>query len=416
MRSFANWHKSLNGPRRARDIWRRQLPFHRMPLAALPRHRHDDAAVAVLRGWRRRLMKFKHRLSGAALALALAGPAAAQVGMERLDLPGLPVTLVYPSNDKASLQQFGPFGIEVAPGAALAPGAARRLVVLSHGSGGSPLADHALAATLARAGFVVAQPLHAGDNALDFSQAGPVAWQRRPDEVRRVIDALADHPSWRSRLQLDRVGVHGMSAGGVSALALAGAQWRLADMLRHCAARGDDDPGFCFYGALDPASQAERRSGFERMHGVPDSALPPAATAAHGGRTPPADATGFDPRPDPRVAAVTLAVPVAAIFGADSLARIRVPLGVVGADRDTLLLPAWHSDHVLRNCKRCTPLATLRGAGHFDALAPWPAALAEAVAATQVRGGRPEPGFDALQRQQAFEAIAAFHRQHLDQD
>jgi len=361
-------------------------------------------------------MNLNRRLSLAALTLLLAGPAAAQVGMTQLDFPGLPVTLVYPSTEKASPQQFGPFSIEVAVGAALAPGAPRRLVVLSHGSGGSPLPDHALAATLARAGFVVAQPMHAGDNALDYSQAGPVAWQRRPDEVRQVIDALAAHPQWQTRLQLDRVGVHGMSAGGVSALSLAGAQWRLADMLRHCAVRGDDDLGFCFYGALDTASRAERRTGFERMRGVPDNVLPPPVTAAHGGRTPPADATGFDPRPDPRVAAVTLAVPVAAIFSAESLARLRVPVGVVSADRDTLLLPAWHSGHVLAKCPHCTPLATLRGAGHFDVLAPWPPALADSVAAMQVRGGRPEPGFDALQRQQAFDAIAAFHRQHLEQD
>jgi predicted dienelactone hydrolase len=362
------------------------------------------------------IVKIKRGLSLAALALLLAGPAAAQIGMARLDLPGLPVTLVYPSTEKASLQNFGPFSIEVALGAAPAPGPARRLVLLSHGSGGSPLPDHALAATLARAGFVVAQPMHAGDNALDFSQAGPVAWQRRPDEVRQVIDALAAHPQWQTRLRLDRVGVHGMSAGGVSALSLAGAQWRTVDMLRHCAAHGDDDLGFCFYGALDAASQAERRAGFQRLRDAPDTPLPPAVTAVHGGRMPPADATGFDPRPDTRVAAVTVAVPVAAIFSDQSLARIRVPLGVVSAERDALLLPAWHSAHVLTHCKGCTALATLRGAGHFDVLAPWPAAVAETVAATQLRGGRPEPGFDALQRQQAFDAIAAFHRQHLEHD
>lgn len=358
----------------------------------------------------------KQLVSLAALSLLLAGSAAAQIGLARLDLPALPVTLVYPTLDKASTQSFGPFSIEVAPGAALAPGAPRRLVVLSHGSGGSPLPDHALAATLARAGFVVAQPAHAGDNANDHRDAGPPAWQRRPGEVRRVIDALAAHPQWQARLRLDRVGVHGMSAGGVTALALAGAQWRLLDLLRHCGAHLDGDIGFCFNGAPDAASQATRRAGFERVRGVPEAFLPPSVTAVHGGRTPPADAAGFDPRPDPRVAAVTLAVPVAAIFNADSLARIRVPLGVVGADRDTVLLPAWHAEHVLANCKHCTPLATLRGAGHFDVLAPWPAAVAEAVAAAQVRGGRPEPGFDKLQRQQAFDAIAAFHRQHLGQD
>ena len=361
-------------------------------------------------------MKFTHRLSGAALALALAGPAAAQVGMARLELPDLPVTLIYPTTETATVQKFGPFSIEVAPGAALAPGAPRRLVVMSHGTGGSPLADHALAATLARAGFVVAQPTHAGDNASDNRDAGPVSWQRRPDEIRRVIDALGTSPQWQSRLQLDRVGVHGMSAGGVSALAMAGAQWRLANLLRHCGAHLEQDIGFCFNGALDAASQAERRAGFERVRSVPDSLLPAAVTTAHGGRMPPEQATDFDPRPDPRVAAVTLLVPVAAIFDATSLARIRVPLGVVGADADTLLLPAYHSEQVLAQCKACTPLATLRGGGHFDALAPWPATVADAVAATQVRGGRPKEGFDALQRQQAFDAIAAFHRKHLEQD
>ena len=81
------------------------------------------------------------------------------------------------------------FDIDVAMDAAPTPGR-HRLIVMSHGTGGSALSDHALAATLARAGFVVAQPQHAGDNHADLSQAGPVAWDTRPREVSAVIDAL----------------------------------------------------------------------------------------------------------------------------------------------------------------------------------------------------------------------------------
>ena len=41
------------------------------------------------------------------------------------------------------------------------------------------------------AGFVVAVPLHRGDNFGDMSEIGPPSWRRRPAEVSRAIDALA---------------------------------------------------------------------------------------------------------------------------------------------------------------------------------------------------------------------------------
>ena len=357
-------------------------------------------------------------LGGAACAIALvtATVAQAQVGLARFDVGGLPVTLVYPTEVRATRQAFGPYELEVATGAPLAAGAPRRLIVMSHGSGGSPLPDHAMAATLARAGFVVAQPLHAGDNHADTSRAGPASWQLRPTEVSRVIDALAADPRWAPRLQLDRVGVHGMSAGGVTALALAGAQWRVLDLAQHCNAHLEQDLGFCFNGVTDPAKQAERKAAYERARGVPEAYLPAEVTVVHGGRTPPAGATGFDPRPDPRIASVTLAVPLSAIFTAQSLARIAIPVGVVSATADTMLLPAYHSGHVLRECGRCTLLAELQGAAHFDLLSPWPASVADAVALQMPRGGRTAPGFDPRLRTEAMARIVDFHRRNLAQD
>ena len=358
----------------------------------------------------RRLLPVLAPVLGLVFSLLLVANAQAQVGMATLQVGDLPVTLVYPTAQRALPQAFGPFELTAPRDAAPLPGT-RRLVVLSHGTGGSPLADHALAATLARAGFVAAQPLHRGDNYQDSSQAGPASWAQRPLEVTRVIDALASHPQWQGLLALDRVGVHGMSAGGVTALSLAGAQWRLLDLVRHCQAQADADFGFCFSGLVDPQAQAARRASYERARNVPDGLLPAELKVLHGGRTPTTDQD--EVRPDPRVAAVTLAVPLTAIFSTASLARVRVPVGVVSAGQDTWLLPAFHSTRLLRDCGACTLLSHLPGAAHMDLLSPWPASLARAAAAQQPRGGLPEPGFDARQRDAAFEQIAAFYQREL---
>ena len=360
------------------------------------------------RAWRAHLAT----LSLLALSAAAGAQPETSVGRTQLSVGDLPVTLVYPTLQAARRIEFGPFVLQVAPDAEPQPGR-RRLVVMSHGTGGSAQSDHALAVTLARAGFAVAQPLHGGDNHLDASRAGPEAWRTRPQEVSRVIDALATHPRWQALLQLDKVGVHGMSAGGVTALSLAGAQWSVLDLLRHCVPNADADLGFCFNGAPDPAAQASRRASYERVRGVPEANLPAEMKVLHGGLTPDAAVGRNEVRPDTRIAAVTVAVPVAAIFSADSLARIRVPVGMVSAGRDVLLLPAFHSSRVLQHCKSCVVLADLPGAGHFDLLAPWPQAVARSVGAMQPRGGEPEPGFDAKERDAAFEAIARFFSQQL---
>lgn len=337
-------------------------------------------------------------------------PAQAQVGMSELTLGGLPVTMVYPTAEPARSRSIGPFTVQVAMDAD--PTAGRHpLVVMSHGTGGNALADHDLAAALARAGLVVAQPLHAGDNFRDTQGAGPESFARRPGEVSRVIDALAADPAWSARLELSRVGVHGMSAGGVTGLSLAGAQWRLVDLVRHCQRHLEDDAGFCLQGASEGEARSRRIAQFTGLGDASDAQLPAMLTALHGGRTPTAETA--DPRPDPRIAVVTLAVPVSAIFSSESLARIRIPVGLVTAAQDTVLLPRWHAERVLANCPRCTRLADLPEAGHFDLLSPWPEGVARSVAAQQVRGGLPNPAFDVQGRVKAQARIVAFQLQHL---
>ena len=78
-----------------------------------------------------------------------------------------------------------------------------------------------------------------------------------------------------------------------------------------------------------------------------------------------------------------------------------------------MLVPAFHSARVLADCRACSEIAALPGAAHMDLLWPWPASVAAATAAQHPRGGAPQPGFDARERDAAFMRIADFHRRTL---
>ena len=100
-----------------------------------------------------------------------------------------------------------------------------------------PIGEHASA----HAGFVVAIPEHRGDNWRETDAAGPESWKRRPREISRAIDAVSRDVRFGPLVNTDKVGVYGMSAGGLTALLLAGADWNLATVFRHCAAHATDD-------------------------------------------------------------------------------------------------------------------------------------------------------------------------------
>jgi predicted dienelactone hydrolase len=338
----------------------------------------------------------------------------AQVGLRKMVSGDMPITVIYPTAAPVQPISNGPFTIQAAKDAAPlpAPPGGRRLIVLSHGTAGSTDNDHDLAATLARAGFVVAQPLHRGDNFKDFSKAGPESWLTRPGDVSESIDAIAKDPVLGPQLDLQHVGVHGMSAGGGTGLMMAGGQWRMLALVQHCSQHLDEDIGFCLNGlAAHPLKQALRKAQFNlsRLFLTEENA-PASIKTLQGGRSP---NQSQDPRPDPRITAVSVAVPLGVIFTPDSLARIRIPVALTTAGNDGVLLPRFHSDKILQYCTPCTQLSAHPSAGHFDWLSPWPAPVAKVVAATQMRGGLPNPDFSAHERQQAFEQIAVFFKHKL---
>lgn len=334
----------------------------------------------------------------AALALAAAWTAPAcviaQIGLTQIQAGPLPITLVYPTAASTRSVSSGPFTLDVAPDATPAKGNGH-LIVMSHGTGGSAIAGHDLAATLARAGFVVAQVEHEGDNWRDQRLAGPESWKRRPVEVSRTIDAVERDARFGPLLDTRKVGVHGMSAGGVTGLALAGGQWSLDGLVLHCKAMLAADPVFCLTGTRTEAERAQRRAQYES-----------------------APAGGVNPTPfggaavrDPRVAAIALSVPLGVIFSAESLAQLHTPLGIVEATDDAVLVPRFHSRRVLELCKSCTRIDRLDGADHFDVLSPWPESVARDVASAF--DGKGNKGIPRARLLQSYERVATYFKAQL---
>ena len=265
-------------------------------------------------------------------ALPLAAPAlAAQAGWRQIEIAGTApaaaptvVALYYPTQAPERAIAMGPFTVTVAPQAAPEP-TVKGLIVLSHGTGGSELGHSSLAEALARAGYLVAALRHPGDNWQDTSllKTTPERYfDERPRQASRVIDALLQDPLWHDRIARDargpRIGALGHSAGGYTVLALAGGEPDLARLQRHCAQERADDPLFCNTGDSS------------RM--VPAASPSPTAGPA-----------------DPRVRAVVALAPVGAVFSAESLARIRIPVALYIADSDRWLVPRFHGDWVAQH-------------------------------------------------------------------
>lgn len=336
------------------------------------------------------------RLIGLAAALALpctAAPAA----MGLTEIPGTagdgPVTVFYPTEAQAQPLARGRLMLMLAAQGLPLRGNGR-LVVISHGSGGSPWVHSDLARSLVEAGFVVAMPEHHADNYKDDSDPGPDSWTKRPLEVSRAIDAVARDPRFAPWLALDKVGVYGMSAGGHTALTLAGGRWSPGGFKRHCEADLTDDFQACV-GLIT------------RLTGGPLDGLKKwLAWAVIRHRF--SDDT---PRShiDPRVAAVVAGVPFAADFEMASLAVPRVPLGLITAQHDRWLVPRFNSDRVLQVCQPCEHIADLPDGGHGALLSPLPPGL------TGLLGDllNDPPGFDRRRMPEVDRQVGAFFARHL---
>lgn len=300
------------------------------------------------------------------LPLARAQVPTVSVGMLQLaQADGGTTTVFYPTKAPESAVQRGPFALSWAADAQPARGNGR-LIVISHGSGGSPWVHVDLSRVLVKRGFVVALPAHKGDNYLDDATPGPQSWLLRPAEVSRAIDAIADHPQLSSLLSLDAVGVFGGSAGGHTALSLAGGQWSPGRFREHCLRYIEQDFSSCVGfttllngGWLDGLKLwvAKRVISWR----FTDDTLRQDA--------------------DARVVAAIAMVPFAADFVPESLATPRIALGLVIADKDVNQVPSLHVEAIRRVCEpRCEVVMHLPNAGHGAMLSPAPPFKAGSIA------------------------------------
>ena len=267
-----------------------------------------------------------------------------------------PVTVFFPTNAPEQNVQRGEFSMQLAVNAAPIKGNGA-LVVISHGSTGSPWFYLDVARALVNAGFVVAMPEHYKDNYEDAREPGPGSWIRRPLEVSKAIDAMARSPVFAPLLQFDSVGMYGMSAGGHTALTLAGGRWSPARFNQHCQAHMAEDFQTCV-GLIT------------RLTGGPLDGLK--ATVARWVIGLKFTDEAWYEHTDPRIKAVVAGVPLAADFDLSSLRQPKVKLGIIWAQKDRWLIPKFHSEAVLGACTTCESLAHLEDGGHGALLSPLP--------------------------------------------
>lgn len=293
-------------------------------------------------------------------SVAHSQPAAYSPNLGFMQLPqpdGAATTVFYPASGAEVPVRRGPFNLSWVPNGAPIKGNGR-LVVISHGSGGSPWVHVDLARTLVSRGFTVAIPLHEGDNYLDPSEPGPVSWRKRPQEMSQAIDAVAQQATLASQLSLDSVGVFGGSAGGHTALSLAGGQWSDERFKAHCDANIEQDFSSCvgFFTSL-------KGNAFDRLkiwvaRRVIDWRF--------------SDATVHRYR-DPRITAVVSMVPFAADFIPESLAKPAVHLGLVIARKDVNQVPRFHVEAIAKACaSNCEVVMDLPDGSHGAMLSPMP--------------------------------------------
>jgi predicted dienelactone hydrolase len=283
----------------------------------------------------------------------------------------IPVAIWYPTDAPESAHELGLFTQSVAPDAPI-KGRALRLIVMSHGNGGSNDGHYDTALALAKAGFVVAALEHTGDNYHDQSRATDVA--NRPRELHRLIDYMLTE--WPDHAALDphRVGAFGFSSGGFTVLAAAGGEPDLTLIAAHCAAHPEDYD-----------------CSLVRAHGSPDLAT---QVFVH----------------DRRIRALVVAAPALGFTFAHGLSSVTQPMQLWRADDDHVLPAPDYADAVRKALPSPPEFHSVAKADHFDFLAPCSDALAKVAPMICPSA----PGFDRAAFHVMFDkAVVTFFEAHL---
>ncbi|GFM37191.1 alpha/beta hydrolase family protein [Desulfovibrio psychrotolerans] len=272
----------------------------------------------------------------------------------------IPVYVWYPSIRPEKLAVLDLYAISAAREGKPAEGAFP-VLLMSHDAAESGLAHHTTAEFLARKGFVVIAPTHPGDNYLDTARIF-IAEQitRRPDHLRKALNATLEHPELGPVADTRFMGVIGFGTGGATALMLAGAQPVTEGLRTYCTASASEEV------TADPYCAPWAKTRLQSMLEVPEGRLAP---------------------PEgqewvlPGISALAIAAPgYAMLFDAESVAPLRVPVMLMEAERNTINPPARHARH-LRALLPAAPYFVFAGASAFTLHSPCPEAMRAAYPA-----------------------------------
>lgn len=300
----------------------------------------------------------------------------------------------YPSSQSThGTTAIGPYHVAAAPDAPAITGA-KPLVVISHGNGGSSLGHHDLATHLASHGFVVVTLNHLGDYFRDTSKVGSIeVFAGRPVQVKAAITRLLDDPHWKTLIDPARIGVAGFSAGGYTALMVAGARPRFARFVDFCK-HYPQDRDVC-----------DRADGFK-------------AKAASQGKTTgqlldgmAAQLDRYGATADPRVKAAFAMAPLSLVFDAHGFDDVHIPVFLYYGQNDSVLRPEANARHIAPYLKTLYAIKEVPHADHWVFLAPCSPELAKEIPALC----RDPAGVDRAKVHAQIDADAlAFFRKALD--
>jgi predicted dienelactone hydrolase len=250
------------------------------------------------------------------------------------------------------------------------------VVLISHGRDGGPFSHRELATALAQAGFIVILPTHVGDaGGLPRAASQAQILIDRPRQAEAALDAVLTDPRFIASVDVDQISMIGYSAGGYTALILAGAQPDFAHARAFCAGR--HDPGTCppahTQGAVSNPTAASSTSG------IPSTLL------------------AWHPPVDRRIKRLVLLDPLAVMFTPAGLSNVRVPTLLIRPEDDSYLSSGPNSLAVLSGLPQRPALEVVPG-NHFVLIDPCP----ESVDATVYHDA---PGIDRV----------AIHR-HLERE
>lgn len=320
----------------------------------------------------------------AMLCISLPGTAMSEsfhAGIARISSPtaiGQAVTAVwYPTEQPEEVWQAGPFEIAATQDAPVAEGRFP-VVLLSHGRQGAPLSHRELAAHLAREGFIVIAPTHAGDAAGQPSLPLDEVLRNRPAQAVAAFEAALQDARIAPHADPDRIGMIGYSAGGYTSLILAGALPNFTLAVEYCEDEGREDIGTC--GTDD--------STFSGMAG---------------------DMPSFSALSSPRLTALVLLDPLAVMFDASSVADLKAPVLLYRPQDDRYMSSLANAVALARSLPQPVRSIVLPG-HHFTFVDPCP----EAIAADAAMVCNDDPGIDRPALHRTFEnEITDFLNGHL---